>query len=141
MKPRRIQLSRKRGWKKPENTVVVSRPSKWGNPYLLHSYRFAYPDGKRAPFDESAARDMAIRDFEHALAVGALPVSEDDVRRELCGKNLACWCPPSKKCHADVLLEVANSKCDRCGGSGLFGGKPCWCTDSRPASKKKARAA
>lgn len=24
------------------------------------------------------------------------------------GKNLACWCKPQAKCHADVLLEIAN---------------------------------
>lgn len=33
--PRRIQLSRKRGWRKPEGAVVVSRPSKWGNPFTI----------------------------------------------------------------------------------------------------------
>ncbi|MES2671595.1 MAG: DUF4326 domain-containing protein [Pseudomonadota bacterium] len=27
---------------------------------------------------------------------------------ELRGKNLACWCAPELKCHADVLLEIAN---------------------------------
>lgn len=37
-----------------------------------------------------------------------LRVTVDDVRRELTGKNLACWCPPGSPCHADVLLEVAN---------------------------------
>jgi hypothetical protein len=31
--PFRVQLSRKRGWRNPENTVVVSRPSMWGNPF------------------------------------------------------------------------------------------------------------
>jgi hypothetical protein len=34
-KPRRIQLSRKKGWRLPSNTVVVSRPSKWGNPWRV----------------------------------------------------------------------------------------------------------
>jgi hypothetical protein len=29
------------------------------------------------------------------------------IRRELKGKNLACWCPAGP-CHADVLLEIAN---------------------------------
>jgi hypothetical protein len=24
------------------------------------------------------------------------------------GKDLACWCPLSEPCHADVLLELAN---------------------------------
>jgi hypothetical protein len=32
-----------------------------------------------------------------------------DVRRELRGKDLACWCPLDAPCHADVLLELANA--------------------------------
>jgi hypothetical protein len=32
------------------------------------------------------------------------------IRRELGGKNLACWCPLNQQCHADVLLELANGK-------------------------------
>lgn len=27
---------------------------------------------------------------------------------EIKGRNLACWCPLNKPCHADVLLEMAN---------------------------------
>ena len=30
--PRRVQLSRKKGWRMPENTVKVDRSTKWGNP-------------------------------------------------------------------------------------------------------------
>jgi hypothetical protein len=26
----------------------------------------------------------------------------------LAGRDLACWCPLDKPCHADVLLELAN---------------------------------
>ncbi|MGO7983466.1 DUF4326 domain-containing protein, partial [Rhizobium johnstonii] len=33
--PHRVQLSRKKGWRKPANTVVVARPSKWGNPFRI----------------------------------------------------------------------------------------------------------
>jgi hypothetical protein len=39
----------------------------------------------------------------------------EDIRRELRGKNLACWCPLEDEngnrvpCHADVLLEIANA--------------------------------
>lgn len=29
--------------------------------------------------------------------------------RGLRGKNLACWCKPGEPCHADVLLELANT--------------------------------
>jgi Domain of unknown function (DUF4326) len=33
----------------------------------------------------------------------------EEAKRELRGKNLACWCPLNQPCHADVLLEIANS--------------------------------
>jgi hypothetical protein len=36
----------------------------------------------------------------------------EDVRRELAGKDLACWCPLDQPCHADVLLEIANGDPD-----------------------------
>lgn len=108
--PKRIQLSRRRGWRKPVLAVVVSRPTKWGNPYKLTDYRFGNGDGTPAPFDEAAAREMAIRDFEGALVIGGiLRFTAEDARRELRGKDLSCWCALSKKCHADTLLEIANA--------------------------------
>ena len=33
--PIRVQLSRKKGWKMPANTVKVCRPGKWGNPWRV----------------------------------------------------------------------------------------------------------
>jgi Domain of unknown function (DUF4326) len=33
--PNRIQLSRRKGWRKPPGAVVVARPSRWGNPYRV----------------------------------------------------------------------------------------------------------
>ena len=30
------------------------------------------------------------------------------LRRDLAGKDLACWCPLDQPRHADVLLELAN---------------------------------
>lgn len=32
----------------------------------------------------------------------------EQVKRELRGKHLACWCALTEPCHADVLLAVAN---------------------------------
>lgn len=37
-----------------------------------------------------------------------LKVTVDDVRAELAGRDLACWCPLDQPCHADVLLSIAN---------------------------------
>jgi hypothetical protein len=33
--PHRIRLSRSRGWRKPSGAVVVSRPTRWGNPFRV----------------------------------------------------------------------------------------------------------
>ena len=92
--PQRIQLSRKAGWKMPPNTVVVSRPSKWGNPW-------------RVPVDGDQA--ACVESFKMMLAAGKTPpFALLNIRDELAGKNLACWCKVGTPCHADVLLRLAN---------------------------------
>lgn len=98
MTPRRIQLRRTRGWRKPVRAVVVSRPSKWGNPFLVGIH----------PLPGGTTREQAIQKYRRALTGLDLPFDYDDVRRELRGKDLACWCPLDQPCHADVLLEIAN---------------------------------
>lgn len=88
-KPHRVQLSRKKGWRMPENTVKVSRPSPYGN----------YAGPTRADYE----RDIAgMSNADRAFFM--------DRVAELSGKNLACWCPLDQPCHADVLLELANKE-------------------------------
>jgi hypothetical protein len=89
--PRRVQLSRKRGWRKPPGAVVVSRPTRWGNPFPVSEY----------------GREEAVALFRQYLA--DQPELVEAARRELAGKDLACWCEPGALCHADIWLEVANS--------------------------------
>ena len=115
MAPKRIQLSRKKGWRKPENTVVVSRPSKWGNPHTIEDAELwlRHGVGMRVVTKEQA-REQAAYDFRRSLKIGHLRFFESHVRDELRGKNLACWCPLPKPgepdhCHAAVLLEIANA--------------------------------
>lgn len=97
--PRRVQLSRRKGWRKPENTVVVARPTKWGNPFSIAEY----------------GRDHAIAAFRElmtdpmARAHVGYPEPEEVVA-EMAGRNLACWCPLDQPCHADVLLALANEE-------------------------------
>ena len=90
--PCRVQLSRARGWRMPPNTVKVDRSTRWGNPYPV-----------------TTTRENAIAAFANWLDV-SLPGQEvkEAARRELRGKNLACWCKLGEPCHADVLLEMAN---------------------------------
>jgi hypothetical protein len=89
--PQRLQRSRRRGSHLPESAVVVTRPTKWGNPHPL-----------------SLGRPEAVRRYRDDLLAGRLTVTVEDVRRELRGRDLACYCPLDGPCHADVLLEVAN---------------------------------
>jgi hypothetical protein len=89
--PERIQLSRKKGWKMPPNTVKVSRPSVWGNPFPVEKY----------------GREAAIRKYRSYLETFLECPGAPDIST-LRGKNLACWCKPGEACHADVLLEIAN---------------------------------
>ena len=92
-RPQRIRLRRQRDWRKPAGAIVVARPSKWGNPFVIG------PERSRAD---------AVAAYERALVRGELDISIEDVRRELPGRDLACWCPEHEPCHADVLLRVAN---------------------------------
>ena len=117
MKPQRIQRRRTKGWRMPENTVYVGRGSKWGNPCRIIPQR---PSG---PFDlerdgvgfvgqhtgiETARKSAAAR-YRDYVGSGIAPTA-DEIRAELAGKNLACWCPEGQPCHADVLLELANKE-------------------------------
>ncbi|WP_350347240.1 DUF4326 domain-containing protein [Agromyces sp. G08B096] len=121
--PERIQLSRRKGWRKPENTVVVARPSKWGNPFkITHEHCDEAEVGgmcwvvrradRRPAFAHEStvreARAVAVEEFRTYLRAGLLSFTVEGVRAELAGKNLACWCPLDQPCHADVLLEIAN---------------------------------
>ena len=93
--PRRVRLSRRRGWRKPAGAVVVARPTKWGNPFVV---------------DDERSRADAVDRFTRAITRGDITLQFDvaDVRRELAGRDLACWCPLDEPCHADVLLRLAN---------------------------------
>jgi hypothetical protein len=94
--PVRIKRSRAKGWTMPENTVYVGRPTKWGNPYV--------GDG---PHDNA----MVTKLFREYCARPEQAEFVRDVRAELRGKNLACWCALDLHCHADVLLDIANTEC------------------------------
>ena len=127
-RPVRVQRTRKKGGGIPGGAVYVGRPSKWGNPFHTHgdghpmapeiavsAFRAQFfgprADGSFFPNDHprfrthNGKRQMEVREL----------TTVEDIRRELRGKNLACWGPLVDKdghhvpCHADVLLEIANA--------------------------------
>jgi len=86
----------------PEGAVYVGRPTKWGNRFRI---------------DEGFTRDEVVAEYRRFLED---PEITELVKHELAGKDLACWCPLVDKdgnrvpCHADVLLEIANPRCQGC---------------------------
>jgi Domain of unknown function (DUF4326) len=104
--PQRIQLRRVKGWKMPPNTVKVDRTTPYGNPFVVGK------DG-----DAAYCVELFTRLMEGRLAVSTRTYPDEQLRvrnavararTRLRGKNLACWCPLNKPCHADILLKVFN---------------------------------
>ncbi len=88
--PQRLQRTRVKPL--PAGTICVTRPGRWGNPYRV----------------EDHGRQLAVDMYRNY--VPGDPVLLAAVRSELRGRDLACWCRPGEPCHADVLLELANSE-------------------------------
>ena len=135
--PKRIQLRRTKGWRKPEGAVSVARPGVFGNPWCC-SRPYGCP---RSPtYDHGHETDgtpsmkccvdtyrewvrQGMAGEESALIgkgggiLAALMAMGGNVARgklvealpRLRGKDLACWCRLDQPCHADVLLELANA--------------------------------
>lgn len=77
----------------PEGAVRVTRPTRWGNPHKV---------------SEDLDRAAAVSRYVADLMAGRLRVTVEDVRRDLAGRDLACWCPLDVPCHGTVLLALAN---------------------------------
>ena len=91
MKPKRIQRKRTKGWRMPEGAIYVGRPTMWQNPFKLSVW----------------GREGAMAMYMNYLKVN--PGISMAAKQALCGKDLSCWCRLDQPCHADVLLEIANS--------------------------------
>ena len=98
--PKRIQMHRRKGgWRKDHpDAVIVARPSKWGNKFVVGERYLTAKYGHAKVRDRAHAADL-FRDWAERWL--------SDVA-QLRGKDLACWCPLDQPCHADVLLEMAN---------------------------------
>lgn len=126
--PRRIQLSRACGWRladQSDNAVIVDRRTVFGNPYAVRrlprragwEVRYIGTGGWAVAEEvigvyqtEAEALDVAIAMYRKYVQVGGLA---DRIRRDLGGRDLACWCRRPQlgepdRCHAGaVLLPVA----------------------------------
>ena len=99
MAPVRLQLSRKKGFDLQALSIAtnglpavnVARPSKWGNPFTRTN-----TGGCHCNTCLAAHYQLALSD-----------TGKKTIRAAFKGKNVACWCPPNRDCHGDVILEIA----------------------------------
>ena len=122
MSPQRIQRRRTKGWRAPEGAIYVGRGTKWGNPWTVIRSHIVDTDGERKVRFESHEEALrhAVSWYGEAIPNGWEGVPTiDEIRAELAGHDLMCWCPlvdaegERSPCHADVLLEIANQGDER----------------------------
>jgi hypothetical protein len=127
--PRRIQLSRAKGWKLTDqstNYVIVDRSGVWGNPWTIR------PAGKRwlvllndawpvlGTFDtKTEARVFSVDRFRTWLTDDTFAELHPSLAwdrawvlghlGDLAGKDLCCWCDEGP-CHCDVYFELLNAR-------------------------------
>lgn len=97
--PKRIQRKRTKGWQMPPNTVSVTRPGRYGNPYVV---------GEKNDMGQVVTLEKCLEYFRFYLHRKYPGNLLDEFLAPLRGKDLACWCPEGSPCHADILLELAN---------------------------------
>ena len=131
-RPERIQRSRQTKQVSPNGLpiIYVGRPSKWGNPFVIDKVEknwIVYFENGEMTTERGAfltkqdAVNAAVSLFEQYVSF-LEPIKFGKTKEEykedeeifnefigeLKGKNLSCWCRLDCKCHADVLLELAN---------------------------------
>ncbi|GAB4023325.1 DUF4326 domain-containing protein [Spirosoma migulaei] len=124
VKPIRVQRKRTKGFKLPAGTVCVTRPGKWSNPFTVEEETVAITQkAKEAGFVpvrpiEKQARNEVVTKFHDMIADPYSHHVMPEIRErfiymrehleDLTGKNLACFCSLDQRCHADILLKLAN---------------------------------
>lgn len=117
--PKRVQMSRQHPWRADNpDAVIVARPGPFGNPFRIgewftpgvtgpdpHIYRAGQSERVR---DRAHAVEL-FREWAHYRRNYRYDPFGMTLAASLAGRDLACWCPLGQPCHADVLLEIANS--------------------------------
>ena len=112
--PIRVRRKRTKGYRMPANTVSVCRPSRFGNPFSVAKLKDLGYEGtdlelQQRCVDAFRAWLCGEGDWQGEEADNARTVLLEGLK-SLRGKNLACFCKLGDPCHADVLLEMANSE-------------------------------
>lgn len=87
-KPVRVQRSRSKGWRLPPNTVIVSRPSTWGNPFVITSDWLMWTGVAMGFHGNKAGRQAAAVALYRMWLTGTLPpITEPEPGGEVAFSN------------------------------------------------------
>lgn len=127
MTPQRIQRQRTKGWRTPLCSCGCGKPAiyvgrqrggdTWANPYKvgdwvqIESPSIYEPHHTYVYGPGPLSAHVAVLLFR--VWVESRPELTEQIREELAGHDLACWCPLDQPCHADVLIELANQGSER----------------------------
>lgn len=78
--------------------MFIGRPSKWGNP-------FSHKAHAKSKY-RVATKAEAL--YKHREWVLSQPELIAEIKRELKGKILGCWCNEGEPCHGRLLVRIAN---------------------------------
>lgn len=124
--PRRIQRKRLPGWTlagatdNPNGAVIVSRPSRFGNPFTIQAAIEAEWSTPRRAVTANYREWLRVGTeggwYEETYRIGRQVLDRRRILAELHtlrGRDLACTCPlpePSQPdhCHGAVLISIAN---------------------------------
>jgi hypothetical protein len=114
----RVQRQRKKGYKTPENTKYVGRPTKFGNPFRLTKDGYIQVYSKNIKFFDKWIMWSISGGFEQKDIVELYEIwIKGNLQKkhpylptppqldELKGKNLSCFCSLNIPCHVDILLQ------------------------------------
>lgn len=121
--PVRVQRRRTKGWKAPYQTINCARKGKYGNPFkivgdmvfgdashrrkLLSPWVYLCLTSEADPIE--LHKEWLLGTSRFGDRIIPRPFTIDELKAELAGHNLMCFCKLSDPCHVDFLLEVANS--------------------------------
>lgn len=85
-------------FKKHPYDIYIGRPSKWGNPF-----------SRKAGLAKNKVATKSQALYEHKKWVLAQPQLVQQIKEELRGKILGCWCDSPYGCHGLILWQLANN--------------------------------
>jgi len=100
----------------PPHTLNVSRPSIFGNPYRVgkeakdnaEAVAFYERDLQAAQKGAMTAEVLEFWQRNNAYGAAGPFYIVARIHQDYAGWNMACFCPLTQPCHADVLLRLAN---------------------------------